>query len=98
VNTHTTTITKVIDLFDTTNCALWGACEQCGSERDVRTLGLLRWGGVLCFRTCERCDRRCEKPPLAKWDAVMDRVRAHCEHLGITHTHMQEILLDEETR
>jgi hypothetical protein len=73
-------------------CPLAVRCEVCGRgwERDVATYQTPV--GVFCATVCGPCLDAGKAPPVRSWGGAIERVGAHCLHLGIDVDQMAALL------
>jgi hypothetical protein len=86
---------RLVDLDDTRDCPHHEVCEVCGSGLDVMTVTVGTRVGVACIRVCLYCADPGGPPPFPSRTDAIERVQAHCEHLGISRAHMLAILATE---
>lgn len=86
---------QLVDLDDVGGCPRFAACEVCGTDFDVVTATVGTRAGVACIRVCLYCADPGGPPPFASRTDALDRVHAHCEHLGITRAQMLDVLSAE---
>jgi hypothetical protein len=70
-------------LGPTARCPLADACEACASTRELDVATYATPVGVFCATVCGPCIEAGKAPPVHGWAQAVERVGAHCEHLGI---------------
>jgi hypothetical protein len=83
-------------LDDTRHCPRADRCEACGGQDDVEMRTLQTSVGVYCAPLCESCADFRPLPLLLSWSEAIDRVVAHCGHLGIDVDEMAALIAEEE--
>jgi hypothetical protein len=78
-------------------CPRAGRCEACGAIRALEVATYQTPVGVFCATVCDRCVDAGNPPPVRSWPGAVERVGAHCEHLGVDVDQMAS-LLDHERR
>ena len=73
-------------------CPLGGRCEACASEWDLDVATYQTPVGVFCATACGPCIDQAKAPPVRGWATAVERVAAHCGHLGIDVDQMATIL------
>jgi hypothetical protein len=76
-------------------CPRAGRCQACGATRQLEVATYQTPVGVFCATVCDPCVAAGNPPPVRSWPAAVERVGAHCQHLGIDVDHMAA-LLDRE--
>ncbi len=64
-------------------CPLSDRCEVCGSGHEVDVATYDTPVGVFCATVCGPCVDQAKAPPVRGWAQAVERVGAHCGHLGI---------------
>ncbi len=70
-------------LGPTLRCPRAGRCEACGNAEDLDLATYQTPVGVFCATVCGACIDAGKAPPVRGWARAVERVGAHCEHLGI---------------
>ncbi len=70
-------------LGPTLRCPRAGRCEACGSTQALEVATYQTPVGVFCATVCGACVDSGKAPPVRGWAQAVERVGAHCEHLGI---------------
>jgi hypothetical protein len=73
-------------------CPLGARCEACGSGRDLDVATYDTPVGVFCATACGPCIDAAKAPPVRGWATAVERVGAHCGHLGVDVDQMAAIL------
>jgi hypothetical protein len=73
-------------------CPRGGRCEACGATRQVDVATYQTSVGVFCATVCGRCVDAGNPPPVRSWGQAVERVGAHCFHLGIDIDRMAVLL------
>jgi hypothetical protein len=76
-------------------CPHAGRCEACGATRQLEVATYQTPVGVFCATVCGPCVDAGKPPPVRSWGGAVERVGAHCQHLGIDVDQMAA-LLDRE--
>ena len=79
-------------------CPRAGRCEACGSTRALEVATYQTPVGVFCATVCGACIDTDTAPPVAGWAQAVERVGAHCEHLGIDVDEMAALLDTERSK
>lgn len=79
-------------LGPTVRCPRGGRCEVCASARDLEVATYQTPVGVFCATVCGPCIDTDKAPPVTGWALAVERVGAHCEHLGIDVDEMAALL------
>jgi hypothetical protein len=78
-------------------CPRADRCEACGTARQLDVATYLTPVGVFCATICTPCVDAGKAPPVRSWPGAVERVGAHCEHLGIDVDQMASLLhVDQE--
>jgi hypothetical protein len=64
-------------------CPLGDRCEACGSGQELDVATYDTPVGVFCATVCGPCIDQAKAPPIRGWATAVERVAAHCGHLGI---------------
>jgi hypothetical protein len=75
-------------------CPLAARCEVCGRRRHLEVATYQTPVGVFCATICDRCVAA-GNPPVRSWPGAVERVGAHCQHLGIDVDQMAALLQAE---
>ena len=73
-------------------CPRAGRCEACGATRALEVATYQTPVGVFCATVCLRCVDAGKPPPVRSWVGAVERVGAHCGHLGIDLDQMAALL------
>jgi hypothetical protein len=73
-------------------CPRAGRCEACGATRALDVATYQTPVGVFCATVCDPCVDTRNAPPVRSWVEAVERVWAHCEHLGIDLDQMAALL------
>jgi hypothetical protein len=73
-------------------CPLGVRCEVCGSQWDLDVATYQTPVGVFCATVCDPCTTPDKAPPVRSWTQAVERVCAHCGHLGIDVDQMAALL------
>jgi hypothetical protein len=76
-------------------CPRAGRCEACGAARHLEVATYQTPVGVFCATVCACCLAAGNSPAVRSWPGAVERVGAHCQHLGIDVDQMAA-LLDRE--
>jgi hypothetical protein len=79
-------------LGPTVRCPLGDRCEVCASARDLDVATYQTPVGIFCATVCDPCADAAKAPPVRGWATAVERVAAHCGHLGIDVDQMAAIL------
>jgi hypothetical protein len=81
-------------------CPRAARCEACGATRHLEVATYQTPVGIFCATVCDRCVDAGKAPPVRSWPAAVERVGAHCQHLGIDVDQMAALLHpgEEEVR
>ena len=77
-------------------CPRAGRCEACGTTRRLDVATYQTPVGVFCATVCDPCVDARNAPPVRSWVEAVERVGAHCEHLGIDVDQMGALLHREQ--
>jgi hypothetical protein len=80
------------DLGPSRRCPRAGRCEACGANRAVDVATYQTPVGAFCATVCDPCVAAGNPPPLRSWLEAVERVGAHCQHLGIDLDEMAALL------
>jgi hypothetical protein len=64
-------------------CPLGDCCEVCGSGHELDVATYDTPVGVFCATVCAPYTTPAKAPPVRGWAQAVERVAAHCGHLGI---------------
>ena len=64
-------------------CLHAGHCEAGGATRQLEVATYQTPVGVFCATVCGPCVDAGKPPPVRSWGGAVERVGAHCQHLGI---------------
>jgi hypothetical protein len=73
-------------------CPRAGRCEACGATRQLDVATYQTPVGVLCATVCGPCVDAGNPPPVRSWSGAVERVGAHCQHLGMDVDQMAALL------
>jgi hypothetical protein len=73
-------------------CPRAGRCEACGRSRGLEVATYQTPVGVFCATVCGPCIDAGKAPPVRSWGGAVERVGAHCQHLGIDVDQMATLL------
>jgi hypothetical protein len=73
-------------------CPGAGRCEVCGATRQLEVATYQTPVGVFCATACGPCIEAAKAPPVRSWPGAIERVAAHCGHLGIDVDQMAALL------
>jgi hypothetical protein len=73
-------------------CPRAGRCEACGATRALDVATYQTPVGVFCATVCDPCVDTRNAPPVRSWVEAVERVWAHCGHLGIDVDQMAALL------
>jgi hypothetical protein len=76
-------------------CPRQARCEACGAGRELDVATYQTPVGVLCATVCRTCVATGNPPPVRSWPGAVERVGAHCQHLGIDLDQMAALLQAE---
>jgi hypothetical protein len=76
-------------------CPRAGRCEACGATRQLEVATYQTPVGVFCATVCTPCVDAGNPPPVRSWGRAVERVGAHCQHLGIDVDQMAALLQRE---
>jgi hypothetical protein len=76
-------------------CPRAARCEACGRGRELEAATYQTPVGVLCATVCRACVAVGNPPPIRSWPGAVERVGAHCGHLGIDLEQMAALLQAE---
>ncbi len=79
-------------LGPTVRCPQGDRCEVCGSGRELDVATYDTPVGVFCATVCGPCVTEGKAPPVRGWATAVERVAAHCGHLGIDVDQMAALL------
>jgi hypothetical protein len=82
-------------LDNRSGCPRPGVCAECGSTGDVGVVTVDTPVGVYCVSVCGRCEDLSRFGPALGWGGTVERVLAHCEHLGIDPDEMARLRAEE---
>jgi hypothetical protein len=77
-------------------CPRAGRCQACGTTRHLEVATYQTPVGVFCATVCDRCVDAGTAPPVRSWPGAVERVGAHCQHLGIDVDQMAALLHPDE--
>jgi hypothetical protein len=76
-------------------CRRADRCEACGATRQLDLATYQTPVGVFCATVCGPCLDAGKAPPVRSWGGAIERVGAHCQHLGIDLDQMAALLHPE---
>ena len=77
-------------------CPRAGRCQACGTTRRLDVATYQTPVGVFCATVCDPCVAARNAPPVRSWVEAVERVGAHCGHLGIDVDQMGALLHREQ--
>jgi hypothetical protein len=88
-------MTRPDPLGPSRRCPRAGRCEACGATHHLQVATYQTPVGVFCATVCARCLDAGNQPAVRSRPEAVERVGAHCQHLGIDLDQMAA-LLDHE--